>query len=156
MSNALLKSAIKKLSIVDVFLIDCHTQRKENYLPPHIFDDTSEINEQYKVQFINHTKDSTTLKSNNTNSIDGVLYKYNVGFRFVNKVNDEDIKIEFKATFGAIYNVSEDISDDELQSFGVLNVGYNVWPYWRELASSMTSRLKIPDFVIPLYKINSN
>ena len=82
MSNELLKTAIKKLSIVDVFLIDCNTIRKENFLPPHLLDDSSVLNEQYKVQFINHTKDRTTLKNDiDDEMINGVLYKYSVGFR---------------------------------------------------------------------------
>ena len=75
---------------------------------------------------------------------------------YTNKKDDKDIKIEFIATFAALYNVSEEISEEELTSFGLLNVGFHVWPYWREFASSMTSRLKIPEFVLHLYTIHHN
>lgn len=151
MSNTLLNDAVSKLGIIDLFLIECNTERKDQFIPPYIFD-KEVVESEYKIQFFNTVKDFTTLK-NDKGIEDQVLYKYNVGFRYVDKKDDKDIKIMFTAVFAAVYQISSDLSHEALLEFGKVNVGFNVWPYWRELASSVSNRFRIGNLTVPLYKM---
>lgn len=49
----------------------------------------------------------------------------------------------------------EDSNEDDLEHFAFANATFNAWPYWRELAQSMTQRMGIPPVVVPVFKIPS-
>ena len=63
------------------------------------------------------------------------------------------MKITFTATFAAVYNISGELDEDALYEFGKENVGFNVWPYWRELVSSVSNRFRLGSLTVPLYKM---
>jgi len=61
---------------------------------------------------------------------------------------------EVEAEFIAEYLMTQpDIDEDALKEFCRHNVGYHVWPYWRELARSTASRMKLPEVEIPFYRV---
>lgn len=49
----------------------------------------------------------------------------------------------------------DDPNEDDLDHFAFANATFNAWPYWRELAQSMTQRMGIPPVVVPVFKIPS-
>jgi len=155
--NELLSQAISSLAIADVFLMNCHNERKEGFLPPHCVDDmkvNTDTDREYEVQFRNTTKRHDVF--NNTNGTPTkVIFQYETGFRLIDRENNDE-KFKFEALFAAVYLIKGEISTDALKEFGQRNVGFNVWPYWRELASSMSNRFRIGDMMIPLYSINNN
>lgn len=94
-------------------------------------------------------------------------FLYSIGVRLVEvgEESSEDVSqdpedditpiIEITATFNAKHLSPTKLSDEVLKAFSENNVGYNVWPYWREFAQSSTSRLNVPTFEIPFYFCNS-
>tara|TARA_R110001592_G_scaffold199185_1_gene447615 strand:+ start:19721 stop:20185 length:465 start_codon:yes stop_codon:yes gene_type:complete len=87
------------------------------------------------------------------------LYKfvYSVGVRLVDtSMDDEDSgfqKALIEADFEAHYLSEIELEEDCLQAFGEFNVGYHVWPYWREYVQSTCMRSGIVLISIPLYNI---
>jgi preprotein translocase subunit SecB len=70
--------------------------------------------------------------------------------------DEEDPPLRVKASFVLFYAVAsfEGLSDDHFYSFGATNGMLNVWPYWRELVHSMTSRMGMPKpVVVPVFRL---
>ncbi|MBZ4423267.1 hypothetical protein [Myxococcus sp. RHSTA-1-4] len=71
--------------------------------------------------------------------------------------NDESgpERVVIKAEFVVRYSMTEvpDLTDDHYRHFGSLNVMVNVFPYFRELVHTSTSRMGLPPLVLPLFKI---
>lgn len=91
-------------------------------------------------------------------------FHYAVGVRLVKKeflsdeVISEDDKplIEIFGVFDARYNSANKLIEDELDSFSENNVGYHVWPYWREFVQSSCMRVGLnPPIEIPMYRLSS-
>lgn len=165
MNKELLQEAAKSLSIVDVFIINTHAYLKEEWIPF--------LNSQIdlEVQFRNVPK---SCKVHNVNSDESsfemVEFCYDVGIRFINnnslynkqvdsnediKEKDDEVLAEITATFCCVYRKDKDshISQEALTEFAKYNVGYHVWPYWREYSATMIHRLRLPSVILPLYKL---
>jgi preprotein translocase subunit SecB len=67
---------------------------------------------------------------------------------------DEAAPFEIEGTFVAFYSLEsiENFTDENLQAFAQVNGVFNVWPYWRELAQSMVSRMGLPPFTVPVFR----
>lgn len=59
------------------------------------------------------------------------------------------------ATWLVHYHLRESllVSDDLIQTFVQRNVPVNIWPYVRELVSSLTIRMGMPPLLLPVLKI---
>lgn len=69
---------------------------------------------------------------------------------------DTDIEtVELNASFLLTYNVTDAHSKDgaALAAFAELNGPYHVWPYWRELVSTVTGRIGLSPFFVPVLKL---
>lgn len=162
MNKDLLQEASQALMIVDVFLATSHSYLKDGwlpFLPPE---------KQLEIQFRNSPKTFRvhTLDALGVGDTDMIEFSYDVGFRFISsdldeailqdeKILAEHVLAEVTATFISVYKQSSSVSTDALNEFGTYNVGYHVWPYWREYASNMANRLRLPHFILPLYKLPS-
>ena len=60
--------------------------------------------------------------------------------------------LSFEVSYRAVEN--EKLSREELDAFGKVNAVFNSWPYWRELVHSSFSRMSIPNFIMPLLRVN--
>ena len=84
---------------------------------------------------------------------------YTIGIRLVEQGYDKDeepnVLLEIKATFNAVYKSEDELDQDVLSAFAEENVGFHVWPYWRELVQSSCARINIPPLTIPMYKCKS-
>ena len=47
------------------------------------------------------------------------------------------------------------LGPEHFNSFGALNGVFNAWPYWRELLHSLTVRMGLPAFVLPVLRIGT-
>lgn len=63
--------------------------------------------------------------------------------------------IELAAEFDLLYRLShpEVITDEDLEHFCTLNATANAWPYWREIAQAMTTRMGVDAFVVPVLPV---
>ncbi|EJA6562025.1 TPA: protein-export chaperone SecB [Clostridioides difficile] len=66
---------------------------------------------------------------------------------------DESL-VELKFELRAVYEFDsiEDYEDEYILKFIELNVPVNIWPYAREIISSITTRVGYPALILPPYK----
>jgi hypothetical protein len=59
------------------------------------------------------------------------------------------------ATYLAIYELPSADERDQtaLQYFAQLNGTYNIWPYWRELVQTVTGRVGLASYVVPVLRL---
>lgn len=102
-------------------------------------------------------------KQDNGDSVKSWQYKFNyeVGIRLVPdneeqesfEEDDYEALIHVMAEFQAVYDSKVKMNEEHLEAFSENNVGFNVWPYWRELVQSYCCRIAFyPPIEIPLYK----
>ena len=100
---------------------------------------------------------------------------YSVGMRFISKIEDIDKEqseevveddsekkepeieqfLEIKAKFKAIYFSLEKLDKHCIIAFCKENVGYHVWPYWREFVQHNCGRLGINNIAVETYKVKN-
>jgi hypothetical protein len=97
------------------------------------------------------------------NEIRDYRFLYSVGVRLIRAADEDEANrdpsfeplVEVFAIFEARYLSKTVVSKEELNVFSKDNVGYHVWPYWRELAQSSCSRIGMsPVFEVPVYIVN--
>ena len=66
-------------------------------------------------------------------------------------------EIEIQATFELTYRAAEgaQLADEDLANFALANGTLHAWPYWRELADDITTRMHVPRLVVGVFKIPS-
>ena len=89
-------------------------------------------------------------------------FDYSIGIRLIfsqeEKESEEDEfkpVVEIVAAFDARYLSKKQLDEDEMKAFSADNVGYHVWPYWREYVQSSCGRLGLsPAIEVPVYIIS--
>ncbi|MDI3312679.1 MAG: protein-export chaperone SecB [Thermoanaerobacterium sp.] len=66
-------------------------------------------------------------------------------------VNVLEIYAEFRALYGL--KAALEIDKELIEKFVKVNLPLNIWPYARELISSMTIRMGLPPLILNTYKI---
>lgn len=68
---------------------------------------------------------------------------------------ESDIMVEIRFKLRAIYGIESisEYEDEYILKFMDLNVPVNIWPYAREVISSMTTRIGYPSLVISPYRV---
>ena len=66
-------------------------------------------------------------------------------------------RIKIAADFELVYELGEPdkLSESDLEQFALVNGKLHAWPYWRELAQSISVRMGLPALMIPTFKIPS-
>lgn len=151
MNTDLIKNAVACLKLQDVYLLNT-TSSSAGIL----------IAEDLEVQLKNGVAQVELLKNPADSSQDIVDFHIFSGMRFIQTEelldpkaeSDQDNKpvAEIEAVFVARYLVNPDakVASEELQEFGQFNATYHVWPYWREFASSLSMRLRLPVVTLPM------
>jgi len=80
-----------------------------------------------------------------------------VDFKFHVQRQDEDAPsdvILLEAGYLLVYalNPEAELEEECFDQFAEVNGPYNAWPYWRELVQSVTGRLGLPGFVLPVFR----
>jgi len=153
MNKELVQEAHKGLAIQDIFLHAGEIKTNDDFCP--LVDVKP-----YEIEFKNFVKDSRIISGESADNerVDLIIFRYVAGFRALPKGLSEEVKensivVEVTATFSACYAIVEELSDEAITEFAKYNVGFNVWPYWREYASSTATRLGLQSFAIPLYRL---
>lgn len=152
--SKLLKSAIENLAIANIALRTASTEFSDGYNHLNIRDlpkKTQSFRSIIKIEAIEMASPSQEERTK-------IFYcfHYRVGSRVVTATNDEEpeheVVLSIEACFEALYQANKELSKDELEAFAARNVGYNVWPYWREYLQSTCSRMSITPIKVPFYK----
>ena len=151
MKKTTLKKAQEKLRICDVIVSECYFKRSSD---ESFF--SLDISKTKTATFHNVTE----IIQATANEDFLYIFKYEAGIRSIKNnvdpkdIKDEDICVEITVTFDVIYMANDKLDDDEVVAFTENNVGYNVWPYWREVVASCCARMGIPTLRIPFYKMS--
>jgi len=86
-------------------------------------------------------------------------YYYSTGLRIIKNDEEEEAQqegyipiLEITCIFEAIYFSEKKLTQDQQKAFSIDNVGYHVWPYWREYVQSTCARMGLnPTLEIPVY-----
>jgi len=163
MNEELLKKAINCLSINDIYLHESNINIEESFDPIQPGFDNLD------VQFRHGVKKAQILEvsTGEDNLIKILKVFFSVGFRIlppdlekepqddVEKMNAQ-VLAEVSAVFTADYYLDceeTELDKDAIDVFVQNNVGYHVWPYWREYVHSVSDRVRLPRVTVPLYKI---
>ena len=132
------------------------------------FDDCLIAGEEILPLYRGGPVDGFTIYKDDSEDLETIRFEYFCGAALVEPehcddvLNGEDgcedfILLEITAKFYSIYLMEDpDISENCLEEFHKFNVGYHVWPYWREFAQSMTARMGAPIISIPMYSVSRN
>lgn len=152
--RGLLKAAIENLNIFSVNLRNTKIDMSERVNSMNI-NAISKKNQSFrnvvKIEFIEMIREDDVNDKKQFYS-----FSYDVGARLVSpecpdESFDDDSILTIEAGFEAIYVAKKELSAEELEAFGANNVGYHVWPYWREYLQSTCLRLGVNPIRLPFY-----
>ena len=149
MNQELLNEAGSLLKFVAVYMKQGHVFFHEDMeLPEHPLD--------FKIQSFKGVK-SYTLKELDSDGKVAYLYdfEYCVGLRAADLSFDEDseefLKAEIIATYSVRYESERKLRAECVDEFLLHNVGYHVWPFWREHVQTSCLRAGVGLLSVPLY-----
>lgn len=153
MDKELINEAGSQLNFDTVTIIESNFSSLPEY--------TSNYNEDCMYQTYNYAVSFDEFDSSDGKSF-FYGFVYSVGYRIINKdqqadVENDDFKplAEIQATYQVRYKSKTKVSEEALNEFGKFNVGYHVWPFWREYTQSTSLRMGIPVISIPPYRVDS-
>lgn len=105
-------------------------------------------------------KQTQEIEEFENDDYDGSIFSfyYAVGLRAIpkNEVGDDEPEVlfEMKTLYCANYMCKnrDELSDEALQEFAQSNVGFHVWPFWREYVQSTCMRMGIHPITIGFYQ----
>ncbi len=149
MNTELLAIAKNSLLIQDVFIKECHLESGQLV-----------INGQFDVQFRHETVGHQVFEMQQLEQlVQFIDFQVMTELRFLSGKEENALAhAEIRALFVARYSILPDTQLEEpvLQEFGKHNALFHVWPYWRELAASMTSRARLPTVTLPMLVMQAN
>lgn len=143
------------LRILRVILRESRVSVKDDTDLP-AFDRSETLSQSYRA--VSNIRE-TILTGNDDQKHWVYSFFYTAGIRLIFSDEEEESKkddyepiVEIVGVFEAKYISEKKLSEDELSDFSVDNVGYHVWPYWREYVQSTSARIGFsPIFEVPIY-----
>jgi len=135
---------------------------------PQLIEDDLSLVPQYRVGPKSEFHVVTAENKETRDSKKTAMYYFEAGVRLIDgamldsaekeeDIPGEGVYVEIKAEFCALYGLDGNANEKELHlalaEFGQFNIGYHVWPYWREYVQSVCARMGIPPIPIPMYRI---
>ena len=163
MDKALLNEAADALIIQDVVLHESNIRVSDRFSVFKGLGDRA-LETQFRFGGATDNSERYTLDGEKPGTV-LIDFRYMTGLRLVEQASDDipgkdegddeaTVLVEIEAVFSTIYLMTNpDVSEAALNEFARYNVGYHVWPYWREYAASTFSRMRLPPVVIPFYRI---
>jgi len=125
----------ESLSLVEIRLLECHSKlgalRKDGL--PTVGTETTGMS-------LRHDVDTKSV-------IVTVAFRLAINY---DGSEDSDPALFLSARYGLHYRVSEPTARKHLEAVIKRVALLNVWPYWRELVQSLTVRMGLPAFPMPL------
>ena len=171
MQRNLIDEAVRALNIQAVLLRSSATQANEALLPPADLD--LAVVARYRSGPTDEFEVSE-MTDEGDNAVTMVIFRFKAAVRLVDHVDKVPVvskkkaktrepvselivRLEISAEFGAHYRLRPG-SDVEalkpaLEEFGACNVGFHVWPYWREYVQSTCARMGIPTIPVGVYRL---
>lgn len=153
-----LRSATKKLSIDAVVLRSSNISIDEQYNVLNINKISKKAQSRRGVERIEILE---AVKEENLQTIKYFYsFHYSIASRLVRVLeeneeesdDDQRVMLSIESIFEAFYTSDIQLSKEELEAFAGRNVGFNVWPYWREYLQSTCTRMGVNPIAVPFYK----
>jgi hypothetical protein len=129
------------------------TAMKLKLLSIRLAESVSKLGELKKGQLPGHATQFMSV-SLGTSSENTKLVGVNVRIKLDASYDGDQTKdpaMSIMASFVADYSTAEDVPGNDVFQKLISTVGVaNIWPYWREFAQSMTTRMGLPAFPVPL------
>lgn len=157
MKTELIQSAISKSELLDIYLSESKITRDNNFVLDVDLKDIKQQNRrEAQVEVLELDKNKATPETTTPYLLKCII---SFGSRFIKEntqqENQQQVLAELEASFCAVYQCTEQLSDDELKEFVSFNVVHNVWPFWREHAFRLAAEAKLPRPTIPLLRPKS-
>lgn len=167
MDRALIDEAASALVVQAVLLRSASIRADDTLLPP--VESELSVVPKYRSGPTSEFK-TVELSDEEGNTVHIVIFIFRAGVRLADLIppsikkssKDGDagaskVRLEITAEFGAHYRLRPDVDvtklGSALEEFGKYNVGFHVWPYWREYVQSTCARLGIPTIPIRMYSL---
>lgn len=162
MDKSLIETATRALTIDAVYLRESTIRCSDRLLPPYP-EAGLDLVPQYrgtpggKVDILSVADEEARQQRRI------VVCHFQVGVRLVDNgqvagaadADEDSIRLEIGADFTAHYRIGDEVEDETLrpalEEFVRYNVGYHIWPYWREYVQSTCARMGIPPIPVPMY-----
>ncbi|MGX7676778.1 hypothetical protein [Plantactinospora sp. DSM 117369] len=84
----------------------------------------------------------------------GKLLTYSVSAHHIFNNSDGQVVVNIEVSMAALYDVQSEIepSEEEIEKFGSTSALLHVTPFFREFLATMTNRLGMPVFYLPMLK----
>jgi len=150
MANTNLQKAIECLRISDLYVRNLESKCHEGFDPKH-----SDM-EGLVVQTKHMVTKSEVVQSDNEEKLFRVFVDVGIKWAIENEEKELNPQVFIEAEFVAEYAVNGDLEDECFNEFALRNVSYHVWPYWRELLTSQSDRMRLPRMMLPMTQIAQN
>lgn len=167
MNRNLIDKAFSALAIESVYLGNSRVHCREGGFLQFLDEEITLI-PQYKSGPMGQLVSITANEASAEPSSTFILLNFAAGVRLVDgealaaaedggSLPEEAQYLEIEAEFMARYrlNPAADLEAERpaIEEFGRYNLGYHVWPYWREFVQSTCARMGIPPIPVPMYQI---
>lgn len=152
MISAALQEAIDSLQIQDVYVRDMDAKCIGDFNPKYAADITK-----LNVQQMHQVRQSNIAELENDTQLLQVFIR--LGMRWVDpdEANEEkSVRAMIETEFVAEYVMTKKLDQACIDEFSLKNTSYHVWPYWRELLSSQSDRMRLPRLMLPTVKLAHN
>lgn len=154
--NSCLRNAQQNLCIQSVNLRESKVFVRDDIEFPDLDRDETAVQ---SFRSVSKIKEITLGSPDNDDDIWDYRFFYTVGIRLIFSSEKEDSLeedyqsiLEIVGVFEAKYISKTQLEEDDLDAFSTDNVGYHVWPYWREYVQSTCARIGFaPAFEVPVY-----
>ena len=157
-----LDRAISAIEIVNISVAALEAGMRNGYSPNFILPQHRRVQLRGPVIRALEFTDEEHAKAGNP-----MLFQFKVqcGLRLIDIEDTQDIPLEdaekktilqVEAEFFVCYRLKDGAAfpdEEAMREFGENNVTFNVWPYWRELIQSVTTRLGVASVTIPLRRM---
>jgi len=157
------KSSVEKvatgvIAIDGIFLLNSNIDIKPDWNPA--LDNGNKYSVQYRAS-------SAGWQEINQDPLPLMLFDFLVGVRLLREEHLETVTqhpetasdyilAEITATFRGHYRLQQNpqASEQDLKDFADVNVGFDVWPFWREYLQATCLRTGLPLIPLPVYKLS--
>ena len=159
MDKSLIRSASKKLSLLDIILHKSNFSQSEDF-EPLVF--SGGFSQQSLIDY-----SAVELAFNGESDHQKILRVFvELGVRAIPKkeeseeeTNSETNKnleplFTVEATYRAEYIIIKELSNEEVKEFTQYNAVHNIWPFWRMHVFSTLKQANLPTLNIPLTRID--
>lgn len=167
MDHSLIEVAAAHLAVQGTYLRGGSIRCRDGFLPQFAHRELS-LTPQYRGGPQGTFEILTVSEDGRDPSYRLAVFGFEAGVRLVDdgdldpdhEIDDASIHLEIAAEFVAHYLLRDGLTEENLrpalEEFARYNVGYHVWPYWREYVQSTCARVGIPPIPIPFYQIQND